>query len=184
MVDFKELADTAEADPTRVDFSVLRAAYQTYEHRTIKHITRQKLMQMTNHVTEFKEVAAVCRSILDTNPMDLEARMMIASAYEHMGEKDTAEKHHQFAERMIDAILATGTGKSFEGAWKLVSENEAWTIMRIFGMRPQKHHRHVRDTLIFDVYDGVIGDREATMYFDVTEPVHFVDEHIMGDSSA
>lgn len=183
MVDFKELVTDAETDPSCVDFSTLRTVYQGYENRTIKHITRQKLIEMTNHVTEFKEVATVCQSILDTNPMDLEARMMIASAYEHMGEKDTAEKHHQFAERMIDAILATGTGKSFEGAWKLVSENEAWTIMRIFGMRAQKHHRHVQDNLIFDVYDGVIGDREATMYFDVTEPVHFVDEHVIGDSS-
>lgn len=183
MTDFKELAAATEANPVGADFAALRDAYLNYEHRAVKHITRQKLMQITNHVTDFSEVETICRNILDTNPLDLEARMMLAVAQERADKKADAEKNHLFVEQMIDTILATGNGKSFETAWKLVSENEAWTIMRVFGMRTKSHTRHQREDGIFDVYEGIIGDREATMYFDVTNPVRFVDHNVIGDSS-
>lgn len=183
MSNFTELAAAAEANPAEADFAALRQAYMTYEKRSVKHISQQKLMQITNHVTDFAEVARTCQSILEGNPMDLEARMMLAVAQEKAGNSTLAEKNHLFAERLIDAILATRDGKSFETAWKLVSDMEAWTIMRVFGMKAKHHTRHQREDGIFDVYEGVIGDRNVTLYFDVTNPARFIEENVIGELS-
>ncbi len=183
MTDFQTLATAAETNPATADFAALREAYLTYAKRSVKHISQQKLMQITNHVAGFEEVAQTCQKILDENPMDLEARLFMALAQEKIGNRTEAEKQHLFAERMIDAILATGDGKSFEGAWKLIADMEAWAVMRVFGMRAKSHTRHKQADAIFDVYEGIIGDREVTMYFDVTNPVQFVENSIIGDMS-
>jgi hypothetical protein len=176
---FMELAQQVAANPADANFTDLRTAYQTSDvYRPFKHISQQKLMNITNHVNNFTEVAATCQNILDANPMDLEARMMLAVAQENTGKPDAAEKNHLFAQRMIDAILNTGTGKSFDGAWQLVSDQEAWTVMRIFGMKAKSYERVFREDKIYDVYQGKIDDRDATMYFDVTHPVQFVEDTI------
>jgi hypothetical protein len=177
MSDFYALSHAAEQDPSHADFTALRQAYvESKQWRSIKHITQQKLMQITNAAKGFEEVRDTCLNILKANPVDLEARMMLAVALEKLGDAEAAEKAHLFAEKMLDAILATGSGKSFESAIVLVSEMEAWTVMRSFGIKAKSHERHQHDGKIFDVYQGSMGDREVTIYFDVTDFVRFLDE--------
>jgi hypothetical protein len=177
MSEFDDLAAQAEANPTGADFAKLRAAYVVGDaYRPLKHITRQKLMQITDSVTDFDEVVRTCQDILKSNPLDLEARMMLAHAQEKSGDGAAAEKSHTFAERMLDAILATGDGKSFETAFHLVAENEAWTVMRTFGIKARSRERHRRDDRVFDVFEGKIGRDDVTVHFDVTDPVRVLDE--------
>ena len=176
MSDFYELAHTAEDDPDSADFAALRAAYvKSDAYRPYKHIPQQKLLHITNTAADFTEVVDTCTNILHSNPADLEARMTLAIALEKTGNPDQARKAHMFAERMLDAILTTGDGKSFESAFRLVSDTEAWTVMRSFGIKAKSHTRHRREDGVFDVYEGIINDRAVTVYFDVTDPVRIVD---------
>ena len=182
MSDFYELAHAAEADPAGANFAALRQAYvQSDAYRPYKHISQQKLMQITNSVADFQEVVNTCLNILQGNALDLEARMTLAIAYEKIGKSDEARKTHLFAEHMLDAILATGDGKSFESAFRLVADTEAWTVMRSFGIKARSHTRHRRDDGVFDVFEGKIDDRAVTVYFDVTDHVRVVDAMMIDD---
>lgn len=175
--DFWELARAAEADPASADFAALRKAYVASDaYRPLKHITKTKLMQITNSAADFEDVAATCQAILAANPLDLEARILLGTAQEKLGKVADAEKTHTFAERMLDAILATGDGKSFGTAFKLVSETEAWIVMRSFGIKAKSQERHRRAEGIFDVFEGKLGDRQVQVYFDVADPVRVLDE--------
>jgi len=174
---FDDLAAQAEDNPAEADFATLRAAYVAGDaYRPLKHITRQKLMAITDSVTDFGEVVRTCQDILKSNPLDLEARMMLAHAQEKSGDAASAEKTHTFAERMLDAILATGDGKSFGTAFHLVAEFEAWTVMRTFGIKASSQERLRREDRVFDVFEGKIGKDDVTIYFDVTDPVRVLDE--------
>ena len=177
MSNFHDLAQQAEDNPAAADFASLRAAYVAGDaYRPLKHITRQKLMQITDSVTDFDEVVRTCRDILKSNPLDLEARMMLAHAQEKSGDGRAAEKTHAFAERMLDAILMTGDGKSFETAFQLVAENEAWTVMRVFGIKARSKERHRREDRVYEVFEGKLGGDDVKAYFDVTDPVRVLDE--------
>ena len=186
MSDFYELAEQAADNPASADFASLRAAYVAGDaYRPLKHITRQKLMQITDGVTDFAEVVRTCQDILKSNPLDLEARMMLAHAQEKSGAGPAAEKSHAFAERMLDAILATGDGKSFETAFPLVAENEAWTVMRVFGIKARSQERHRWEGRVYDVFEGKLRGDDVTIYFDVTDPVRVLDETLeRSDDSA
>lgn len=181
MTDFYDLAHAAEQEPTAADFVALREAYRTSEaYRPIKHIPQSKLLQITNSADSYVDVISTCENILKANPMDLEARMMLAHAQEHLGE--SAEKTHQFAEGLLDAILASGDGKSLETAWVLLSNHEAWTVMRVFGMKATDQQRVYHDDgRIYDVYQGKIDGQSVQMYFDVTAPTEFIEEAIGGE---
>lgn len=176
MTDVYELARQAEQNPAQVDFLAMRQAYvQSDAYQPIKHISQSKLMQITDSVQDFGEVVTTCKNILLTNPLDLEARMALAMAYEKVGDAINAERQHAFAEAMLDAILSTGDGKSFEKAFKLVAANEAWTVMRSFGIRVTSQEQHQKDGRVYDVFTGKLGDNVVSVYFDVTDHARFLD---------
>jgi|GEM_PF-4841668 len=184
MSDFYDLAQVAEANPQTADFAALRQAYvQSDAYRPFKHIPQSKLMQITNSVDGFGEVVDTCKNILLSNPLDLEARMLLAIAYEKAGDTQESEKHHQFAEKMIDAIIATGDGKSFEQAFVIIAENEAWTLMRSFGIKAKTQERHQKDGKIYDVFLGKRGEDEVKVYFDVTLLIQNFDETLISSDS-
>lgn len=175
--DFDALAEAAELDPANADFAALRQVYvQSDAYRPLKHILQSKLMQITDNVSDFNEVAATCQNILAANPLDLEARMLLAFTLDRLGDGRAAERNHAFAERLLDSILETGDGKSFESAFVLVAEAEAWTVLRTFGIQANEQTRHRRDDGVFDVFEGILDEEAVTVYFDVTTPVAVLDE--------
>lgn len=182
MSDFWELAKTAAAKPTQADFAALRTAYvESDAYRPAKHIMQSKLMQITDRAQGFEEVAATCQDILTGNPMDLEARLMLAFAQEKLGENAAAANSTAFANAMLDAILATGDGKSMDTAFQVVAEAEVWTIMKVFEMRTAGHTRHQATDHTIDVFTGKIGEREVEMFFNVTRYVNAINELISSE---
>jgi len=168
MSDFYDLVRQAELDPTNTDFAALRLAYvQSDTYRPLKHISQTRLMQITNNAANFTEVATICQNILQANPLDLEARMMLATAQEQLGDP-AAERTHAFAESLLDAILASGDGKSLESPFKLVSALEAWTVLRVFGIKASTQTREQLGDRVYDVFMGKLDETNVTVYFDIT----------------
>jgi hypothetical protein len=181
MSDFFALAQQAEADPSTADFAALRQAYvASPAYRPFKHILHSKLRQITDSAQNLDEVLKICRDLLTANPLDLEARMMLAFLLEKSGQTAAAEREHVFAERLLDAILATGDGKSFEKAIQVVAEAEMWTVMRAFGIQAEGQERHQREGRVYDVFTGAIDGRAVTIYFDATLPAQHFDTDIVG----
>ncbi len=177
MSDFFARAKAAEQDPHNADFAALRQAYMHSDaYRPFKHIRQEKLMRITDSAAGFEDVRQACQNILDANPLDLEARMLLGVAYEQLGEAQRAEQAHTFAERLLDAILATGDGKSLETAFVIAAEAEAWTIMRVFGIRAREGERILQDDRVYEAFKGTLDGEAVTIYFDVTAPAQALDD--------
>jgi hypothetical protein len=182
---FYGLARGAQQDPASADFALLRRAYvESDAYRPLKHISHTQLMQITDSASGFEEVIETCRNIVEAVPLDLEAWRVLALAYEKAGDKSSADKANLFTERLLDSILATGDGKSFETAFQLVAQNEAWVVMRVFGIRARSQEEVRQNGRVYEVFDGKIDEREVKIYFDVTDPVRVLDETLERNDEA
>jgi hypothetical protein len=181
MSDFYSLAHAAQEDPESADFAALRLAYvQSSVYRPFKHIPQSKLLQITNNAADFAEVSRTCQTLLEANPMDLEARLLLGIAQEKAGQTAQAEKTKRFAEKMLDSILATGNGKTPASALQVIAEAEVWTVIRSFGIRTNSHTRQQTDSHTYDIFTGSIGERQVTIYFDVSALMSAFDQEIVG----
>lgn len=178
MSDFYALAHAAENDPDSADFALLRQAYVESPHyQPLKHILQSKLKQITDAAQSLDEVVNTCQNILKNSPLDLEARMLLGAVYAEMGQMEQAEQTRRFAENLLDAILSSGDGKSLASAFRLVAEAEAWTVMRVFGIKATGQERiRAEDGRVYDVFQGKLDDREMSIHFDVTDPVRVLDD--------
>jgi hypothetical protein len=176
---FRALAAAAEKDPTTADFPALRQAYiNSDDYRPTSHFSHAKLKGNTNHCANFDEVAIFCQKILDDNPMDLEARMLLEFAYDQLEQHDLAANTHAFVGAMLDAIYHSGSGESLETARSVVAVAEEYTLLSVMGLKL------IEQALIEEndrYYDKMIckprGQAEADsidLYFDITAPYTFL----------
>jgi hypothetical protein len=58
-----------------------------------------------------------------------------ANAYKEQSKNVKAEYHKKIAEKLLDALLSTGDGKSIESAYCVQGISEEYRIMRHFGYK-------------------------------------------------
>lgn len=172
---YREYITTAENDPLSVDFALLRQLYvQSEDYRPTSHFTYSKLQGNTNACKSFEEVESFCKRVLTSNPMDIEARMLLEFAYDQMEQYDLASHHHGFVGGMLDAIFASGEGKTIETAWQVVAVAEEYTILSVMGLKMRQQSLVTVDSHHFDILTCVSRhDQSAApmvVCFDITHP--------------
>jgi hypothetical protein len=176
---FEELVATAEHDPANADFAALRKAYvASPKYNPVSHFSQAKLQGMTNNVQGLEELEIRCKKLLEGNPMDLEVRMMLDFAYSELEQHDLAAQAHAFVSGMLDAIWASGDGKSFETAWQVVSVAEEYTLLSIMGYQMQEQQLMEQAGRWYDVLT-CISKKDPTagsvmFYFDITDPFTYL----------
>ncbi len=177
--DFRTLADAAEKDPASADFAALRQAYiSSASYQPTTHFSHAKLKGNTNRCENFDEVAIFCQKILDDNPMDLEARMLLEFAYDQLEQHDLAAQTHAFVSGMLDAIYYSGIGDSFETARSVVAVAEEYTLLSVMGLKMIEQALVEQDGDYYDVLTcKPRGEGEAEpidLYFNITAPYSFL----------
>jgi hypothetical protein len=178
---FEELAAAAERDPANADFAVLRAAYIASEaYQPTNHFSQHKLRGSTNKAQGFEDIVVFCRKLLEDNPMDLEARLLLEFAYDQLEQHDLAVKEHAFVSGMLDAIWDSGDGKSFETAWHVVSVAEEYTLLSIMGLEMQTQELFDHEGRWYDVLTCASPKQPdagpVKLYFDITDPFNHLNE--------
>lgn len=174
MSSYAELIQQARQDPTQVDFHQLRAAYvQSDVYHPLQHFSQAKLQGNTNAATTFDDVEVYCKRFLENNPMDLEVWMMLEFCYDQLEQYDLAHHTHQFISRMLDAIYATGDGKSLETAWQVVARAEVFTVLSVMGIKPQHEEVIEQEGHYYAQVTGISRHQNdgghQTFYFDITD---------------
>ena len=178
-MNFDELVAAAERDPASADFDQLRKAYvASPRYQPTTHFSQAKLQGMTNNVSAVDELALRCKKLAEENPMDLEVRLMLDYAYSEMEQHDLAAQQHAFISGHLDAIWASGNGKSFETAWVVVSVAEEYTLLSIMGYKMQQQRLMEHAGRFYDVLDCVPrkdpNAESVEFYFDITDPFSYL----------
>lgn len=176
---YSEYIAIAEKDPLSVDFTQLRQLYvESEDYRPTSHFTYSKLQGNTNTCKSFEEVEAFCKRVLASNPMDVEARMLLEFAYDQMEQYDLASHHHNFVGGMLDAIFASGDGKSIGTAWHVIAVAEEYTILSVMGLKMRQQSLAEIDGRYYDILTCVSrhdqGAANVEICFDITHPYRYL----------
>lgn len=176
---FKVQIKAAEKSPEACDFGALRRAYvESEDYAPTSHFSYHKLIGHTNSAQSFEEVVQFCEGIVERNPMDLEARMMLEFACERLEWFELAAKQHAFVEEMLKALFASGDGKSVESAWHVVSVAEEYTVLSVMSLKLLRQELLEIDGRFYDILSvqPSADPDKATfqLFFDVTDPLRFL----------
>ncbi len=182
MTTYNDLLNQAWADPHNADYHALRMAYartDSYAPYAQDGKTIQALNQAL-HNQDLDTALAAVETLLAANYLDIEAHM--AADYVYIQREDAARSdiHRAFARGLIDAILATGTGRDFDSALIVLSIAEEYLVLRVLGLAPAGQRLVQHEGHWFDVLTTRHSQMEDTrdVYFNIDLPISWKADHL------
>lgn len=153
MTSYEDLLAQAQANPQEADFHALRMAY-VRSASYAPYMQDSAAIQALHAALPAGEMDAALAAIdrlLAFNYLDIEAHM--AADYVHLQLEDQAKSayHRAFAQGLIHALLATGSGRDFASAIIVISIAEEYVVLRVLGGRPEKQRLVGHEGHWFDV---------------------------------
>lgn len=164
----EDLFSIALQNPEATDFAALRQAYATSpEHdpfsqkgelpAALSRLREAFVMQDNQRIAEAEE------SVLRLNPALVYSHLDLFVAYEQLGNSERARLHARFVDGWLSALSATGDGHSLETAFKVISQDEEYALIKASGWEPVNRHVEEENGHVFVVFnvrraeDGTLG---------------------------
>jgi hypothetical protein len=156
-------------------FKELRFAYTDTPQYTpyggIKTEVGKAMLTAINN-NEYKKALEYAEKILKENFVDIDAHMVASTAYSKTGNQEKADYHQAFASGLLMSILSDGSGKTPESAIDVISIDEEYLLLNLFGLERKSAaelhaNGHYYDKLT--VVDSVSG-KTFEMYFCIDKP--------------
>lgn len=158
---FTTMYEAAKQDPTNADFGELRQAWiESQEAEEVPEAQDQaEALQSAMDASDHATVARLAAEMIELEPISIRLHLLAATAFELSGNVPTSETHKEIARGLIRSILESGDGQSFETAFHVVSVEEEYAIISLFGGEPkaqslQQHEGHAYDVITIESEDG------------------------------
>ena len=111
--------------------------------------------------------------VLKGNFADLDAHYFAKIAARELGNEADADFHHWAEMGLLNALRATGDGRSAETAMKVISVSEEYFIIRVMGQIPKQQSLGKCSGNPCDIYVATDREtnREMTWYFNIAIPM-------------
>jgi len=158
---FTTMYEAAKQDPTSADFGELRHAWiESEEAEGVPEAHDQaEALQSAMDASDHATVASLATEMIRVEPISIRLHLLAATAFELSGNLPSSETHKEIARGLIRSILESGDGQSFETAFHVVSVEEEYAIISLFGGEPkeqslQEHEGHAYDVVTIESEDG------------------------------
>jgi hypothetical protein len=134
--DYEELV--AQAKQGKVDHAALRLAYadsKSYDAYNSDLVSLRGPLQKAFAEGDCAGVIKQGEAILEKNYVYIDAHMVLATCHRRLGQADQAAHHSATARGLIQAIAATGDGKTPETAFVVISVGEEYIILATRGLK-------------------------------------------------
>jgi hypothetical protein len=173
------LARVKEGDFS-VDFQRLRFSYmESSERRVAKEISHERAeMVRAMGTKDFARALELSSVVLAEAFIDIDGQLTACVANGELQQTWWSDYHKNVFGRLLDSILNWGDGQSAETAYKVISIQEEYAVLRVLGVTPvrQSLHRtsdHSYD--IFSVKDAGTGE-DMQVFFNVDIPMaHYLE---------
>ena len=179
------LLNLAKAQPSLVDFKNLRMAFAASEHYAPYESDLESEGSIAKLMEEerYQEAINLINSLLEKNYVNLHLHLKAVLAYRKMELDTKATNHRDFAFRLLDSIMNSGDGRSFDTAYVIIDTQEEHTMIAMLGFaflqqRLVKHDGHDYD--ILTIKDNKTGE-ESEIYFNIDIPIKWLDNNIDSD---
>jgi hypothetical protein len=135
---WQELLEQAMPDADNADMTSLRYAYALsdeydpyYEKGGVKATIRQ--VRQAAESGDAPRTVRAAERLLAMNPMHLETRQHLIEACLDASQEERAVPHQHFLRSCLRSIHGSGYGNSFRNAYVVISLDEEYAFLRMFG---------------------------------------------------
>ncbi len=174
---YEKLLAAAQADPADADYHTLRMAYTRADSYApyARHGDAVFALRAALQAQNMQAALAACQDLLALNYLDIEAHMAADYAHTVLEDHTAAVYHRTFARGLIDAILASGTGRDFGSAFIVIDTAEEYVVLRVMGLAPGNQQLRQHEGHWFDILYGrpAQGD-PLPVYFNIDLPYNWL----------
>ncbi len=126
--------------------------------------------------SDFAGAIAECQKGLTAFKYDINLLIILAAAYRESGNLPNAEKTRQQWMSLVDSILDSGDGRDFASAFKVITVEEEYAVLRVLGLRVMGQALVTHDGSQFDqmqVKEPKSG-KELVLYFNIDLPLNWL----------
>jgi hypothetical protein len=172
---YDELVKRLRAGDRAVDFTELRVAYTESAAYRKNALERDKLSGLRSAMREAvakhdsAALVPICNAIVDRVFVDLDAHKYLKHAHTDLGHPAEADFHRFVELGLLKSIIGGNDGKSAATAWRVVTVDEEYFVLRMIGAKPAQQHLKSIDGHHYDVMDTVDGATKSsvTYYFNI-----------------
>jgi hypothetical protein len=168
---YKELVQQLRNGDLSVNFFDLRMKYAASPQYAPEEGS-DKIRDMYGNLNakDYKGALDVANAVLQRQYVNIDAHIVASAAYEGLGDHKAAKLHHDIAAGLIRSILDSAKGTSIETAYKVISIQEEYAVMRVLGLRPGSQAYMANGKHTYDKMEMVDpkNNSTVTLYFDVT----------------
>ncbi|HEX2641208.1 MAG TPA: DUF4919 domain-containing protein, partial [Pyrinomonadaceae bacterium] len=169
--EYKELVEKVKGGDLSIDFVRLRAAFLDWANDECNQTDAPDRDQMVKafEAKQYLKAAELAEAVLDYEFVNRGLHLAAAAAYKEINNPDKEKFHQDVAQKLLDALLRSGDGKTAKTAIKVHTIREEYQVMKELGYTVSSQSL-VFDKQYgsFDVLDGKDKDGKAvSMYFDI-----------------
>lgn len=132
---YDTLVNKLKSGETNIDYRILRQAYAARidaDGAGSDHLVR-RTMNVALAEKRFQDTIKIGDGILATVYISPDTHAAMSRAYTELGDPKKAARHKAIYLGLINSVLAEGNGETFEKAYKVVTVEEAYAVMRALG---------------------------------------------------
>lgn len=158
-----------KGDPT-VSFKDLRKAFSIWQCEKNTDAPNREAMVEAFNKKDYAKAVELVEVVLDYEYVHRGLHLAAEDAYRHLGNTTKADEHKAVAEKLLDALLSSGDGKTAATAFFVLSIREEYLIMEKLAYQTRGQALVSEADRMFDVLTGTDAKtgNTASLYFDIT----------------
>jgi len=158
MMTYEEFVKAAKRDPGNVDYTEFRLAYRFWPGYDPYGLgaggpASHGQVSLALQVRDTAGLLVALSALLERQFLDIRAHQLAAAAYERIGDQVTAGVHGKIARGLLDSILQSGDGQSFQTAYQVITIAEEYAILEMLQIKPQSKSLCHNQGQNFDVFE-------------------------------
>jgi len=172
--DYARMVDQLKSGNLKIDYAALRYAYaasSSYNPYAM-HQEKREAMMKAMESKDYATVAKQASMLLDSNYTDMEAHFFSHLAGKYLGDNQKQLFHSTVLKGLIGSLYASGDGLKPETAYKVISTDEEYFMLRINGYRVIRQKLELVNGIHYDAMEVEnMKNRElSTIYYNVEIP--------------
>lgn len=168
---YDDMVKKVQGGDLSIDFTDLRMKYAAGSKYEPEEGSDQiKEMYRKLNAKDFKGALDEANAVLAKQYVNIEAHVVASFASAGLQDEAARKLHHDIAVGLARSILDSGSGTSTDTAYKVISVQEEYAIMRLMGWMPGKQSYLNQGSRTYDKMEMIDQKDNSTVtrYFDVT----------------
>jgi hypothetical protein len=166
---YAALLEAAGQDINKVDFAAIREAYtQAPGYAPYALPIAMDELRGALQAEDWARAGFIAAELLKVDFLQTEVHGALAQVFEQGGRQDMAAWHLAFAKGLVNALMNSGDGFSFETALKVVNVREEYEVLSFLGLSAVDRKFVLHENRHYDVF--LVRDakgQQAPLHFDV-----------------